>query len=260
MVALWKPQTLQGIALASEQARGLMALTRRFLPATFKSAGRHSDWPLAGYAMMSRACGTLGSVMALIPERRASDAAVLTRVLYEEIVTFAWIGVDPSDHAEAWVRWDRDWRIKADNDLQDIGAEPLLDPGVRQDFERGRDAGELMPDLAQRATAADQHWSKRLDAIADDPTSPRTLRGMYRYIYRGESQYAHAAAASIDRLVVDAQRPGRLRVVTAETDPGENNAFTRASILYALGLIVAEPVLGWSGVSDAVDNLFAALG
>jgi hypothetical protein len=42
-----------------------------------------------------------------------------------------------------------------------------------------------------------------------------------------------------------------------EADPGAINPFTRAPVLYALGLLVAEPALGLSGITAAIDTIFA---
>jgi uncharacterized protein YcaQ len=64
------------------------------------------------------------------------------------------------------VRWDRRQRIKADNDMQDLGAPALLDPDVRQAFEAVIASGPMMPDdLTQRARDADAYWSQHVDAI-----------------------------------------------------------------------------------------------
>jgi hypothetical protein len=228
------------------------------LPRTFVSAGVPGEWPLTGFAMLARACGTLASVMALVPQRRAGDAAVLARTLFEEVVTFAWIAIDPASNADAWVRWDRRQRIKLDNDMRDMGAPAVLLPDVRRAFEAVIDGGTMMPDsLAQRATEVDRYWSQHLDAISDDPVRERTFRGMYRYVYRGESQHAHAAVASLEALIVDAAEPGKFHVLAVETDPGGFSSFTRAPMLYALGLLVAEAALALPGLAAAADAIFA---
>lgn len=255
---LWDIHTINRIRVAVEQARELRELTTRFLPATVESTGRHGDWPISGFAMISRACGTLESVMALFPRRRHTDAAVIARSLYEQVVTFAWIAIDPTENAPAWVRWDRQLRIKADNDLRDVGAEALLDKQTRDDFERQIDEGRVMPDsLADRALAADKHWSQKLETISEDPADPGTFRGMYRYIYRSQSQYGHAAPASLEPYVHNSDTPGRLHVILSEGSPSQTTAFTLSPILYVLMLQVAEPTLHLAGLSAASDDIFA---
>ena len=214
--------------MAGEQARELRELTTGFVPTTVESSGRHSD------------------------------AAVIARSLYEQVVTFAWIAIDPTENAKAWVRWDRQLRIKADNDLRDVGAEALLDQHTREDFERQIKEGPVMPDsLADRALATDKHWSQKLDAISDDPADPGTFRGMYRYIYRSQSQYAHAAPASVEPYVHNSDKPGRLHVILSEGSPSQTSAFTLSPILYVLMLHVAEPTLELKGLSVACDDIFA---
>lgn len=164
-------------------------LTSTFLPRTVPSTRRHGDWPLVGFAMLARACGTLESVAALAPSRRAVDAGALSRVLFEETVTFAWIAIDPSVNLDAWVRWDRRQRLNADNDLAQRGGAPLLSDHVRADYKRFIDNGPMMPEnLTERAEQVDVHWSARVAAIEADPLSPTSFRGMYRYLYRTDSQ------------------------------------------------------------------------
>ena len=258
MTEWWTEDTLRGIEVEGDRAGALTDLARPQLTRTFASTGSHSDWPLVGFAMLSRACGTLESVMDLSPKRRAGDAAVLVRTLFEEVVTFAWIAIDPDTNAEAWVRWDRAQRIKADNDPRDVGAPPLLEPNVREEFAAHVRDGPVMPDnLADRARQADQHWAQHIDAIDDDAASASTFRGMYRYIYRGDSQHAHAAVASLDALIINAGEPGQMQVLLDETDPGENNPFTRAPTLLALGLLVAQHALDLPGMDAAIDDIFA---
>ncbi len=126
MAELWNADSLWRIDMARRRARALQELTWSFLPRTFASTGVPSDWPLSGFAMLARACGTLSSVMALIPQRRAGDAAVLARTLVEEVVSFAWIAIDPASNADAWLRWDRRQRLKLDNDMRDMGAPAVL--------------------------------------------------------------------------------------------------------------------------------------
>jgi hypothetical protein len=196
--------------------------------------------------------------MGLFPRRRHTDATVIGRSLYEQVVTFAWIAIDPAEHAQAWVRWDGQQRIKADNDLHDVGADALLDEETRRDFEGQIEAGTSMPDsVADRARRADTHWSQKLDMISDDPADPRTFRGMYRYVYRSQSQYAHAAPASLEPYVHNSDRPGHLHVILTEGSPNRTNAFTLSPHLYVLMLQVAEPTLALEGLSAECDAIFA---
>lgn len=258
MTELWRRDTLQRIDVARRQVRGLRHLTLRFLPRTEPWTGGHGDWPLVGFAMLGRACGTAECVIALAAERRAVDAGVLSRALFEQVVTFAWIAVDPAVNTDAWVRWDRQQRIKYDNDLRDRGGQRELEPEVRQEFEDFIAAGPAMPDnLAERAEKADVQWSPRVKAIDADPTSERSFRGMYHFLYRGDSRYTHGAVGAIEPLVIGSSDRTSATVVPVEMDPGPTSPFTRAPILYALGLLVAEVALDLPGMERAVDGVFA---
>jgi hypothetical protein len=208
--------------------------------------------------MLARACGTTKSVIALAAERRAVDAGTLSRALFEEVVTFAWIAIDPAVNSEAWVRWDRKQQVKADNDLVDKGAPALLTPQVRQQFEAFINTGPVMPEnLAERPADADAHWAPLVGAIEANPTHERSFRGMYRIVYRTDSQYTRAAVLTVEPFVVDSREPDHFNVMRVEADPGAINPFTRAPVLYALGLLVAEPALGLSGITAAIDTIFA---
>ena len=251
---LWTPHTLARVAQAHERARELRRLTDGFLPRVVSSTGVHEDWPLAAWAMLSRACGTLDSVMALIGERRATDAGVLTRSLFEQAVTFAWIAIQPSENALAWVRWDRAERMKAHNDLLQHGGPPLLEPETLRQFDAVIASGTVMPNLAQRAKEADRHWAAQLAAVRNPSTS---FRGLYAVIYRTDSQATHAAVTSLEPVVTTAG-PGEFQVLTVEQDPGVHSPFTRAPMLYGLMLLVAESTLGIRGVEVALDQIFAA--
>jgi hypothetical protein len=250
---LWSPDTLERVAEARRRACELRRLTDGFLPRSVASPGTHEDWPLAGWAMLSRACGTLNSVVALIGERRATDAGVLTRSLFEQAVTFAWIAIDPRENALAWVRWDRSERQKAHNDRLQHGGPALLEPETLRDFAAVIASGPVMPNLAQRAEQADAHWSAQLAAVRNPNTS---FRGMYSIVYRTDSQATHAAVSSVEPVVVSAA-PGEFQVLPVEQDPGDRSPFTRAPMLYGLMLLVAGPGLGIEGVEADLDGIFA---
>jgi hypothetical protein len=256
MTEIWKPDTLVRVMVARKRIRALCELAEAVLPKVIESDGRHGDWPITGWAMLARMNGTARSIVALIPERRATDAAVLERALFEGVVTLAWIGIDPAEHAPAWVRWDRGQRLKADNDVIATGAEPLLTPDARADFEAIVAAGPSMPRLPGRAEEVDHYWGPRITAFDEDPRSNTSMRGIYRYIYRRDSQHTHMAVASIEPLAFGSP-PGPYTVAAVESDPGEFNAFTMTPLIYAHALLLAEPMLGIEGLEPAVNDIFA---
>lgn len=249
----WTPETMDQLSEARRRACELRQFTNGFLPRTVASTGAHEDWPLVGWAMISRACGTLDSVMALVDEGRATDAGILTRSLFEQAVTFAWIAIQPEANALAWVRWDRSERKKAHNDLLQHGGPALLEPQTLKDFDSVIASGPVMPNLAQRAEEADTHWSTQIAAVRNPSTS---FRGMYAIVYRTDSQATHAAVTSIEPVIAPAG-PGEFEVLSGEQGPGEHSPFTRAPMLYGLMLLVAEPALGVAAVEAALDRIFS---
>jgi hypothetical protein len=256
MTEIWKPETLARVMIARKRVRALCELVEAALPKVIDSDGRHGDWPITGWAMLARMNGTARSIVALIPERRATDAAVLERALFEGVVTFAWIGIDPTEHAPAWVRWDRGQRLKADNDVIASGADQLLTSDARRDFEAIVAAGPGMPGLPQRAEEVDHYWGPRITAFNEDPKSNTSMRGIYRYIYRRDSQHTHMAVASIEPLIFGS-RPGPYTVAAVEGDPGKFNAFTMTPVIYVHALMLAEPMLGIHGLGQAANDVFA---
>jgi len=256
MTEIWKPETLARIEIARQRTRALCDLVEAVLPREIASDGRHGDWPISGWAMLARMNGTARSIVALVPERRATDAAVLLRALFEGVVTFAWIGIDPAVHAPAWLRWDRKGRLKLDNDVIGSGADPMLTPDVRRDFEAIVAEGPSMPDaLPQRAEEVDRYWGPRIAAFEEDPNSSRSMRGLYRYIYRRESQHTHMAVVSIEPLIFGSP-PGPYTVAAFESDPGGFNALTVAPIIYFHAVTLAQPMLALSGFERASNEVF----
>jgi hypothetical protein len=256
MTEIWKPQTLVRVEVARKRTRALCDIVDARLPMQITSDGRHGDWPISGWAMLARMNGTARSIVTLIPERRATDAAVLLRALFECVVTFAWIGIKPTDHAPAWLRWDRKQRLKLDNDVIASGADPVLTPETRRDFEAIVDAGPSMPDaLPQRAEEVDRFWGPRIDLFEKDPNSNRSMRGLYRWIYRRDSQHTHMAVASIEPAIFGSP-PGPYTVAAFEGDPGKFNALTMTPMIYAHAVTVAGPMLGIPGLERATSNVF----
>ena len=132
MTDRWSTDTLARVDVARRRIEELRHVVAPLFPREVPSNGAHGDWPITGWALLARMNGIADAILALIPERRAVEAAVLARTLLESMITFAWIGIDPPDNAPAWLRWDRRQRIKADNDVISSGAPALLDPQTRR--------------------------------------------------------------------------------------------------------------------------------
>lgn len=78
---------------------------------------------------------------------------------------------------------------------------------------------------------------------------------MYRYLYRRDSQYTHAAVASVEPFIRGTPA-GPFHVSADEFEPDSTNAFTMAPILLALALIAAGSVFELDGIEAGVDRVF----
>jgi uncharacterized protein DUF5677 len=236
------------IVKARQRAAQLVDVVAQHLPRDVASTGRHDDWTVTGPAFVARSTRLVQSVLAL-PDEHEPAAGVLVRVLHEHVTMFAWLAIDPTSNLPQWVRRDRDERIKADNDMARFSTR-LLTPEMRAKFEAERDAiPNRWPGLPVIAEQADQHWSTRMKAFSTDVYG---LRGMYVALYRQYSPLVHGMPESLQRIVGDGPRPGISRV-GVEEEPTENNAFTSAPFIYALGLLVAGEACGFPRVEGVYE-------
>lgn len=157
-------------------------------------------------------------------------------------------------NARAWLRWDRRQRIKADNDLHDARSCAAARSDYASRFRARHCRGPAMPDsLAERAVQADAHWVSRSEIFAAEPNAPTSLRGMYRYIYRRDSQHTHSAVASIEPLILGSP-PGSFHVIALEVDAGRFNAYTMAPIVLTLALVAGGTALGLTEIEPDVER------
>lgn len=261
MTELWSEAVVRDAERARQIAYALSDLTRRFYPVTHTTDGTQDSWPTMGWALLARAHGTLESIMALLARRRAADAAALHRVLFEHVLTLAWVAIDPAEHPRRWLRWDRKQRLKADRDLVDLGADRLLETEVRAAFEAEVRAGPSMPDsIIERAIEADRHWSQHTHVIQASPTEPRSFRQMYRAIFRYDSRLVHPTVGSIETFVHHQRGQSRTDVWLFEHSLDRmTSPFSRSVHIYALALLLAEPIFSLPPMEPILDDLFSSV-
>lgn len=227
------------------------------------------NWDVVAPAMLFSAASCLLSIRSLASvaaPRREQDASVLLRRLYEHVVAFAWIALDPPIHAKKWVADDYYHRLKIDDEIKKLG-HPGLRPATRSGFEQYLQAHGRMPDLASRADAADKHWSKKIDGHGVFPSIPPqpgqtvhaqggrwSLRGLYSIIYRGASANAHPTPLSIQAYVAPGGGAGKFLIGMDPSDQHDRFSYTHAPLLYAEMLLIAEHVLG----VPRADDVYAA--
>ncbi|MBX3159182.1 MAG: hypothetical protein KF773_24650 [Deltaproteobacteria bacterium] len=251
------------IQLAMFQSERLLRLVH--FPMTIESDVRpeprvQDNWHVVAPAMLFSASSCLLSIRLLAETqapRREQDAIVLLRRLYEHVVDFAWIAIDPETHAKKWVADDRFYRLKIDDDFKRLG-QPGLEPTKRLEYEQYVKAHGRMPDMASRADAADKHWSKLIGGHGVFPTTPApagtsinsaqngnwSFRTQYTIVYRLASGNAHPTPMSLLSYVDAHGASGRFTIGVNPHDHGDRYAYTFAPLIYATLLLVSEHVLG----------------
>lgn len=195
-----------------------------------------SEWDYYGPAMISRIVDTVESVVALMGADRAVDGAVLVRVLYEHVVKFCWISIDPAAHYARWQADSELWDTKLRNDAISIG---LLDEQTTST------AGmQSLRDVAQLADAIDRHWPTRISAFTSQRRGPGalvTFRGLYLPVYRTASEAVHGRPAVLDAYMSRGSQLWRMGDQAAST-----SMFWPLIVpLFAWALLVCHHQWGW---------------
>ena len=130
-------------------------LVDEHLPQSF--SGPTDTWQLLGTAMIARMADMVESVVVLLGADRDVDGAVLVRVLYEAVVKFCWISIDPDMN---YLRWQEDtnyWEHRLRRDLLDYELERVTEEELAEYA-----AARQMPPMPDMAIAADKHWGGRI--------------------------------------------------------------------------------------------------
>ncbi len=230
------PNPLDG---ATAAARELATLIRNHLPIECGT----ERWPSLGLAMLARMAGTTETIATLTPTGPSTDGFSLLRILYEHVVTFAWIAAGPVDErVDLFRKYDAIERIKTDNDLRSIG-DHVLEPDVLRELEVLRDtiAGDL-PKLPRRAELADLHWKDRIEGLKDS-ASTYSFRGMYRFLYRRGSTLVHPTLLGMNAVVK--KHSDGTRTIHMEATDQPPYAIGMTAVVLGAALLVAEQALQW---------------
>jgi hypothetical protein len=178
------------------------------------------------------------------------------RSLYDHIVTFAWLGSDPSALLPVWRKADLQARLRMDREARGAG-QPLLPEPDRAQMERdvaGIEGNE--PDLASKATLADRHWAPRIEAFREEGLG--SFRGLYTILFRQHSGLVHATFRGINHVSIDLDPP-RKRIVLEDVAQEGNGPYGMATVVYGLGLLAAAESLGWPGSAE-IERVFEQFG
>ena len=244
--------THDAIARGREQAARLVAAVTPSFPRDIGTTRRHDDWGVTAPAFVARSTRLMQALVAL-PDEHEAAAGVLLRVLFEHVALFAWLAIDPPAHLPRWVRQDREWRIKADNDMAAAFKENLLTSAEKAAFEAEVAAvPQKLPSVPDMAAQADLHWGMR---VKEFTSSRHALRGMYVGIYRQYSPIIHGMVESLHRIVLGGPQAGVSRV-GLEDEHTDFNRFTTAPFVYALGLLVSGEVNGFPSRQSVLGACF----
>jgi Family of unknown function (DUF5677) len=211
--------------------RELVALVRSNYPMRFYAGERW--WKLYAAAALLRMCDTVESIMGLLPERRDLDAQTLLRSLYEQVVTFAWVMIEPTEHHRRWEGEAKMQLLVLHNDALRFGERVLSDREVA-----ASEKAEGLPSVAQRAQDVDAHWPQQTTGF-HAAGHLLSFRGLYVSIYRIGSRSSHGNLQALTDYIDLEQDP---RVV-AEHAPIERSMvwYALAGPLLGLALITASP-------------------
>lgn len=266
-------QATPEIAAAMKQIDRLITLVAQ--PVTVVSAHPEPrelhNWDLVAPAMIFSAASCMLSLRYLAespPPRRDQDAFVLLRRIYEHVVDFAWIAINPAEHAPRWVGDDLFYRLKLDDDFVKLGR-GTLSPEKRAEYQAFVDAHAGLPQVIQRAEAGDDYWATRVEShgtfpkvaappgqdLAQTQNGRWSLRSAYAFIYRAGSANVHPTPLSLFDYVWPGGAPNTF-TIGMSPDGVNRFAYTLAPITFAMMLLIAEKALG----NPTAAEVFAAFG
>jgi hypothetical protein len=229
------------ITRAIRQIDRVLTVYRAHAPSLIEGVGvgHPEDWRVLGPVLLARAAYALDTLRVLAT--RDVDAAVVTRTLYETVLTFAWIAINPQPHAFRWLRTDREERLTAMLELKEFGIP--VDPAVVRKYEIDVTiAKKPMPKVYVMAREADAHWMRAIPEFTSE-THKYEFRGGYTAIYRAASGAVHARQTWLNSFVQNAKRGG-LRIT--DPVPGQKPGMvTIAPYCFGGGLLVSAVRLGW---------------
>jgi Family of unknown function (DUF5677) len=237
----------------------LVNVVRRQLP--IRVYGGERWWTLYRTAALVRMTDTVESLLDLMGLDRDLDGQTLVRSLYEQVVTFAWIAIDPDRREWRWVgdgRWEL---LKLHNDAARFGeshGDPVLSDeevaeskqslglsdepaSATEDCESGGrrrrrqpEAARILPPVTEMAEQADEHWSVRVRGL-HPAGHPLGFRGLYLPAYRVGSRAAHGALMALDPYL--SREPNRY--VIREPESGSRVMWALVGPLFGIALVIA---------------------
>lgn len=238
----WTPPSNERTETA---ARELIALVQARLPQRFYGGERY--WNFYGAAMIVRMADTVEAMIALMHADLAVDGLILLRALYEQVVGYLWIAIDPDANLTRWIDGARWYERKMHVDALTYDMTVLSDDELV-----ATEGARRLTDLAQRAAEVDEHWGGTLVGFRESAGGREgilTLRGLYVAIYRFASRAAHGQPNSLDPYADASQYP---KVVTRPKQPSDSIWWPLCVPLYAHALLVCSTQVGWPDSTQVI--------
>ncbi|MGI8801700.1 MAG: DUF5677 domain-containing protein [Solirubrobacteraceae bacterium] len=209
-----------------EATAELVGLVRAQLPMRFYAG--ETWWSIFGSASLVRMCDTVESLIDQMAERRDADAQDLLRSLYDQVVAFAWIAIDPDERHQRWIDDAGAKMFELHTDAAAFGESVLTEDEIVVAEQAGR-----LPPMIERATEVDEYWGVRAPRLhTGDQLS---FRHLYLQVFRvGSGTTLEPYITPKERrIVVDRAREHTLRW------------YALAAPLLAMALIVASQRFVW---------------
>ncbi len=182
----------------------LAGLVRRQLPMRFYAG--ETWWAIFGSASLVRMCDTAESLLAQLEARRDADAQDLLRSLYEQVVAFGWIAINPDERHQRWIDDAGAQMLELHRQGESFGETVLTEDevGVAEQAER-------LPPMIERAGEVDEYWGGRAPRLHTGELL--SFRRLYLSIYRvGSGTTLESYITPKERrIVVDRAREHTLR-------------------------------------------------
>jgi hypothetical protein len=220
----------------------ILALYSACIPVHAKHGSNGETFALA---CLARAHYTLETILGT--RAREVDCAALCRVLYEHVVTFSWLEINPDEHFPMLQCWEYNERVKMFKGAKEFGH--TWDEGAirRSLVDMGTTAA---PAIHDRAAAADRYWTRLgLDW-------QWRFKRSYSNLYRLYSCHVHPTIMGLDCFITRNDGGGivgRPRAVHDDSMAAESVA------CFADGLAVASHRFGAPTIEQIVRALTKGL-
>lgn len=158
------------------------------------------EWPVIAAGHIARMAEIARSAALLIQADAQFDAYALARVMYEQMVTYCWIAMEPTTHIDRWKDTAEAHQLSAHEEAKRYRIKILTAAQVK------RAKGKEKLTVEQMAREADDYWSPRIEGFRvlsgkKHKLDLLTITGLYLGIYRTSSRIVHAQVHSLESVL-----------------------------------------------------------